>query len=334
MPLHDSGYQHWDGAHIGLWRRRWVIAWNGMRACLQNRWLRYLVLLSWTLGLVVAALLFLIGQLLVTDSIVADWISTLSSHTTSNYDAFAKSFTTWLEKHPEVSVRTSQDILFYYYGMVLMPMSVFALGMAIPIFITRDLASNAIIIYASKAVSRGDYLLGKFTAAFGLLTLTWLGPLCASWLVGNLLAPDWGFFWHSRIALGHALCFALCGMVVLSALALGMSATSTREKSTVAFWFLWWIAGGVITPIATFTQPWLRHLNFSFDLRQLALAIFRLGDDIKLAQDKIPVLGAMIRIRPETLSTINSPSLWGSLLALGLMSSLALLVIHRKVRAE
>ena len=62
--------------------------------------------------------------------------------------------------------------------------------------ITRDLASNAIIIYASKAVSRGDYLLGKFATAFGLLVLTWLGPVCAAWFVGNLLAPDWRFFWH------------------------------------------------------------------------------------------------------------------------------------------
>jgi ABC-2 type transport system permease protein len=334
MPLHDSGYQHWKGVHIGLWHRRWVIAYTGVHACLQNKWLRYLVLLSWTVGLAVAAVLFLVGQLLVTDSVVADWISTLSSHTTSNYDTLAKSFTAWLEKHPDISVRTSQDILFFFYGMCLLPMSVFALGLAIPIFITRDLVSNAIVIYASKAVSRGDYLLGKFATAFGVLALTWLGPLCASWVLGNLLAPDWGFFWHSRLALAHALAFALSSMVVLSVLALGISAMSMKEKSSIAFWFLWWIVGGVITPIATFTQPWLRHLNFSFDLRQLALAIFRLGDDITLAQDKIPVLGAMIRIRPETMTAINSPAIWGSLLALGIMSVAAIFVIHRRVKPE
>ena len=334
MPLHDNGYQHWDGAHIGLWHRRWVIACTGVRACLQNKWLRYLVMLSWTAGLVMAALLFLIGQLLVTDSIVTDWISSFNAHSNSNYDVFAKSFTAWLEQHPEVSVRTSQDILFYYYGMCLLPLSVFALGMAIPLFITRDLASNAITVYASKAVSRGDYLLGKFATAIGVLALTWLGPLCASWLVGNLLAPNWGFFWHSRIALGHALAFALPSMVVLSVLALGISATSFNEKSTIAFWFLWWIVGGVITPIASFTQPWLRHLNFSFDLRQLALAIFRLGDDVKLAQDKVPILGAMIRVRPETLAAISSPAVWGSILALGLMAGLAVFVIYRRVRPE
>ena len=65
--------------------------------------------------------------------------------------------------------------------------------MAIPLLITRDLACNAIVIYSSKAVTRGDYLLGKFATAFGLLALTWLGPVCAAWFVGNLLAPDWTF---------------------------------------------------------------------------------------------------------------------------------------------
>jgi hypothetical protein len=82
-----------------------------------------------------------------------------------------------------------------------MPLSIFALGMALPSLITRDLASNAIVIYSSKAVTRGDYLLGKFCTAFGVMSLTWLGPVCGAWFVGNLLAPDWKFFWHARIAL-------------------------------------------------------------------------------------------------------------------------------------
>jgi hypothetical protein len=38
MPLHDTSYQHWDGVHLGLWRRRG--------------------------GLAMIALLFFVGQLL------------------------------------------------------------------------------------------------------------------------------------------------------------------------------------------------------------------------------------------------------------------------------
>jgi len=331
MPLHDTAYQHWDGIHRGLWQRRWVIARNGLTASLQNKWLRYVVVTCWSLGLAMTAVLFLLGQLLVADSVVVQWVGNLNPELQS----FARTLTTWLEQHPEVSVRTTQDLLFYYCAIYLMPVSIFALGMALPLLITRDLASNAIIIYSSKAVSRGDYLLGKFSTAFGLLALTWLGPLCAAWILGNLLAPDWRFFWHSRVALWHALLFCLISMTALSMLALGVSAISTKEKSTPAFWYLWWVLGGIVAGIASHTQPWLQHLSFSFNLNQLALAVFRLGDDLKIAQDNIPIFGMMLRnIRSDTLTAINSPSTVGALVALFCMAAAAALLLRKRVKPE
>ena len=331
MPLHDVSYQHWEGAHLGLWRRRWVIAQNGLTACLQNKWLRHLVVVCWVSALAMTATLFLVGQLLVADSIVVRWVGNFNQE----LQMFARMLTTWLESHPEISVRTTQNVLFHYFGVWLMPFSIFALGMALPLLITRDLASNAIIIYASKAVSRGDYFLGKFATAFGLLVLTWLGPICTAWFMGNLLGPDWRFFWHSRAALLHALIYGLASMTVLSLLAMGVSALSSKEKSTPAFWFTWWILGGVIAPIARQTQPWLRHLSFNFNLDQLALALFRPGDDLKTAQDNIPILGNLLQsIRPETLTALNAPSVWGALGALVLMLSMAIVVLHKRVKPE
>jgi ABC-2 type transport system permease protein len=331
MPLHDTSYQHWEGAHLGLWHRRWTIAQNGLRACLQNKWMRHLVVLCWGAALVMTAFLFLVGQLLVADSIVVQWVRNLNP----DLQVFASMLTTWLEQHPEVSVRTAQDVLFYYFGTFLMTVSIFALGLAMPLLITRDLASNAIIIYASKAVSRGDYLLGKFSTAFGLLVLTWLGPVCAAWFVGNLLAPDWRFFWHSRVPLCHAMAYGLSSMVILSLLALGVSATSLKEKSTSALWFTWWVVGGVVAPIAAHTKPWLRHLSFNFDLDQLALAVFRLGDDLKIAQDNIPIFGSLLRnVRAETIVALNNPPIWGALLGLLLMAALAAIIVAKRVKPE
>jgi len=60
MPLHDTGYQHWEGVHLGVWSRRLVIAKNGLLGCLQNRWTRYLVILCWTGSLGMASVLFLV----------------------------------------------------------------------------------------------------------------------------------------------------------------------------------------------------------------------------------------------------------------------------------
>ena len=62
-----------------MWRRRWVIARNGLTACLQNQ-------VDAEPGgavlgapaLVMAAILFLIGQLLVADSVVVQWVATFN----------------------------------------------------------------------------------------------------------------------------------------------------------------------------------------------------------------------------------------------------------------
>jgi len=308
-----------------------VIARNGLMAFLQTKGVWQLVGMCWITGLVMTAVLFLVGQLLVADSVVVQWAGNLNPQ----LQMFVRLLTTWLEEHPEISVRTTQNILFHYYAIYLMPVSIFALGILVPILITRDLASNAIIIYSSKAVSRGDYLLGKFSTAFAVLAVTWLGPICAAWFVGNLVAPDWRFFWHSRAALGHALVFVLGGMIVLSLLAMGMSSVSTKEKSTPAFWYMWWIFGGVITPIAAHTQPWLRHLSFNYDLNQIALAIFQPANDIKIAQDNIPLLGDMLRnIRPETMEALASPAFKGAIVGLVVMALVAALIIRRRVKPE
>ena len=76
----------------------------------------------------------------------------------------------------------TQNILFCYASRWLLPVSILALAQAIPHLITRDLSSNAIIIYSSKAIGRLDYFLGKFLAAFGLLALTGSGRC---WLPGS-----------------------------------------------------------------------------------------------------------------------------------------------------
>jgi hypothetical protein len=331
MPLHDVHYQHWNQQHTSIWMRRWVIARNGLTAALGNKLIRNLAVLCWMLGLITAAELFLAGQLLVADSVISQWVEKLNPQ----LQAFAKMLTQWLEDHPEISVATTQNVLFYFFSILLMPIGIFALGIALPTLITRDLASNAVVIYSSKAVTRGDYLLGKFCTAFGLLTITWLGPACAAWFLGNLLAPDWRFFWHARAALFHAMLFGVSGAIVLSALALGISATSNHEKATPAIWFMWWILGGVLQPIAEHTRPWLRHLSFSYDLRQIGLSTFQLGKDLNTVQDNVPIFGQMLHgIRSETRDALNHPNVGGAIVAVILMLAAASFIIRQRVKPE
>lgn len=331
MPLHDSSYKHWEGAHLGLWRRRLAITTNGLNACLDNKAIRNLSVVCWTSSILVVGILFAVGQLLVPDSIIIQWLENLNPQ----LQAFATMLTSWLAQNPGLSVRAVQNVLFYYYSIFLLRLAIFGIGMALPFFITRDLASNAIIIYSSKAVSRGDYLLGKFATAAGLIFLTWLGPILAAWVVGNLLAPDWSFFWHSRTVLLHILLHGLATTTILSLLALGVSAVSQKEKTTTGTWFVWWILGGVVTPIALQTKPWLQHLGFNYNLDQIALAIFRIGDDLRTAQDELPVLGDMLRnVSASTMHQLNSPAITGAVIGLLVAMTAALVIISKKVKPE
>jgi hypothetical protein len=124
-------------------------------------------------------------------------------------------------------------------------------------------------------------------------------------------------------------------MCILSALALGVSAISTKEKTTISLWYTWWILGGVVVPIAAHTQPWLRHLSFNFNLDQIAIAVFRLGEDLKIAQDNVPILGPMLsNIRPDTMAALTSPAIGGALVALLIMTGLAAVVVGKRVKPE
>jgi ABC-2 type transport system permease protein len=331
MALYDVNYKPWQGRHRGIWYRRGVIAWSGLKASLQNKWMRRLVTVCWAGAFAATALLFLIGQLLVADGAVMRWIANLSG----DLQVFVRGLAVWLEENPEISVRTAQNFFFYFFVTWLAPLTFIAIALAIPHLITRDLASRAILVYSSKAVNRLDYFLGKLGAMLGLMTLTWLGPVCVAWFLGNLLAPNWHFFWHSRMALANSLVFLLSGMLILSLLALSVSAASSRERNTVGLWIALWVIGGAFRSMAEHTQPWLKHASFSFDLHQIALRIFRLNEDVEIARENIPILGQMLRgVSPERLAEWENPEFTGALIGLGIMMAVGLALFLKKVKPE
>src|SRR3569832_2282624 len=70
MPLHDASYKHYQGVHLGVWRRRWAITFHGLTACFQNKLTQRLAGFCWITSLLITIVLFLVGQLLVPDSLV------------------------------------------------------------------------------------------------------------------------------------------------------------------------------------------------------------------------------------------------------------------------
>jgi len=120
----------------------------------------------------------------------------------------------------------------------------------------------------------------------------------------------------------------------LSLLALGVSALSSKEKTTPFFWFLWWIFGWIVTPIAQHTEPWLRYLGFGFNLHQIELHTFRVGEKIQNMTDSIPVLGGILHLRETTRTALETPHIAGTCAALLLMLGLAAWIVNQRVKPE
>ncbi len=332
MSLYNTHYQHWHGDHLSIGRRRLAIAANGLASCYEVKAARQIGTVCWLACMVGAMALFFVGQLLVADSIIVTWLGNLNP----NLQGIARSLTLWLEEHPEISVRTTYGLLFYFFTSQLTTMTFILIAIAIPHLITRDLSSNAIVVYSSKAVNRFDYLLGKFGTVFGMMAATWLAPLLATWLVGNLLSTQWHFFWHSRMALMSTLVFVLSSMVFLSVLALGISAISSNVRTTVGIWVAFWLLGNGLVPLSEITKPWLKFFSVSYDLTQLSRAIFRLQSELQLAQENLPMLGGMLQGGPRRggPSIFDTPELGGALWALAIMAGISLLILRRRLKPE
>jgi ABC-type transport system involved in multi-copper enzyme maturation permease subunit len=240
-----------------------------------------------------------------------------------------------LADHPEVSVRIAENVLFYSYTTVALTLNIIVVMLAIPHLITRDLSSRALVIYASRAVTRWDYLLGKLGTLLALLGLTWVAPVCLGWFLGNLLAPEWHFFWHGRVALMHALVFTIGAVFFLSLLGLAVSAVSAKEKSAVGVWLILWLVGNTLVPIAQNTSSWLQFLSFRHDLRQVAIRVYQPAKDLERAQQEIPVFGEVlrqaVRQRPDTWSR---PRVGPALVALGCLGLGAIIVLRVRTRTE
>ena len=275
MTQIEQQYRRWEGSHEGIWRRRWVIAGGMLQGCLKGKWLQRLVAGCWIAALGQVILLFFYSQLVDSTSAVADWLG-------ADDEGFAMlvfSLEMLIKQNPELAVSVPWKIVFGFYSLMLFWPTMLVLTIAVPRIISADLSSNAIVLYASKAVSRWDYLFGKLGAVVGLIILTWVGPILFAWLGGNLLAPSWKFFWLTREALFSSLTFGLVGLGFLAVLTLGVSALSPTAKVVTSAWLALWLLGwGMEAPASASRTDWMLHLSFRYNLSQVHTRVFSPGD--------------------------------------------------------
>jgi ABC-2 type transport system permease protein len=193
MPIHDQGYRRYGGERAR--GRAWlVILGTGIRAMLRNRWWIVLMVGSW-IQFLVRAVQFYIAANFSQAAIVAP---------------SAETFRDFFDK---------QDLCVFI-------MTVW-LGSKL---ISEDRRANALQIYLSKPLSRGEYIFGKLSILITfLLLITWV-PAMLLLLVQVVFAGNFAFV-RANIYLFPAITvFALVEVLVVSTSMLALSSLSSSSR--------------------------------------------------------------------------------------------------------
>ena len=187
MAVHNLGYRGWSGELMPSWTRAPVIAGAGIRRAWQSRWLHRLVLFSW-----VPACYFAIGFFIWEQSLqYPQWREGLEPF----LEGAPAGFETALRKADDASMARHamwawllQTFFRYPQGFVM----VLVVGLIAPRLISQDIRSRAFLIYFSRPLGRGDYILGKFLIVWFYLAMISTAPALALYVLGVLLSPELG----------------------------------------------------------------------------------------------------------------------------------------------
>ena len=320
----------WREAPHGVGYRRWVIASAGLRQLLGTRIFRLLLLLGWLAGLLMAMLGFAFTQTVATGG----WMDSLAETFGVRAQAVAAAVRGVIVLYPDVCIGTLYTCIFWLQSFIGLGLSLIALTAVVPRLVTRDRASNALTIYLSRPLTSADYLLGKLGIILGVLVLLWTGPLVAGWVLSLLFSPNRDFLVYSLSPLSNALLFNGIGLVVLAAIALGVSALNRSSRNTIILWIgLWLIAGAIAN--SPETPLWLQRASFTHDLMQVRQALFRLDEAFIEASAQLPFLGREFtgKLR-DAGQAARATDLHGALGSLSVFVVLSSVVFLRKLRPE
>jgi ABC-2 type transport system permease protein len=330
MTTTTLDFTRWAERPLGVAYRRWVITSTGLRQLFRARFFRVLLLLAWMMGVAVAATGFLFTQSIASGG----WMESFAANFGPRPQAVVAAFTAFVLLYPEIVVDGFFTAAFWAQSFVGLGLSLVALTILVPRLITRDRASNALTIYLARPLTSFDYLLGKFGMVVGVLLAVWTGPLLFGWLLSVLFAPDRIFVLHSLAPLARALLFNAIGLVVLAAIAFGVSSLSKTSRAATFSWIGLWIVMGVLADIPAMPS-WIRHASFSYDLRMTREAVFELDQALTRAGETLPLMNQRLADNlSEAGKQIRPRELRGVVVGLGALVALSSLVFFRRLRPE
>lgn len=323
-------FSRWKEKPNGVNYRRWVIVSTGLKQVLQIGFFRVLLVVAWISSFLLAGTIFVFSQSVASGG----WLEALAAGLGPRPEAIAKALGAMVLMYPDLCIHTLYTFVFWLQSFAGLWLSLLALTSMVPQLITRDRAGSAMTIYLSRPLTSADYLLGKLGVIVGLLALCWTGPLLFGWLLSALLAPNRDFLLYSFSPLGHALLFNLIGLVVLSSIALGVSALNKNSRNTILWWIGVWILAGMVADVPH-TPNWIRRASFSYGLMELRQEVFRLDAALLESVQTLPLIDRNLTRSLTRLGTKAAPTdTKGAAAGLAILALLSSAVFLKKLRPE
>jgi ABC-2 type transport system permease protein len=320
----------WREVPRGVAYRRWSIIAAGLREQFRTRSFKFLVSMAWSSGFLIALTGFAFSQSLASGG----WLENLAAKGGPRTEAMFAVLTGLVTLYPDIVVHGVFTGIFWAHSFLGFWLSLLALSTVVPQLITRDRASNALIVYLARPLTSVDYLLGKLGIIVGVLLLVWTGPLLAGWLVSMLFATDTDFIVYSFSPLLRALLFNGIALVALAAIALGVSAVGRKAQVATALWMMLWIAFGVAaTPPKA--PDWIKRASFTRNLGEVRQEVFQLDAALAAASTQLPLLDQrFVGNLSGAAKKAEATDFDGALVSLGVMVALSSWVFFRKLRPE
>lgn len=226
-PIADLSYRTYDGplrAHPARW---WIVALAGIRSVMKNNWFWVLAALA-CLPYVFNGLVFYLSQA-----------------------------ASGLGGGPGPNGMMASDAAGHQYAMVFFQALTnsetlywFAIALMVGAgSIASDNRANALQVYLSKPITKGDYLLGKWMSIFLTISVVALAPLLILFaFLGAAFASN-GFFSSEPTLLPRLVLAALIPGFVHASLLVGFSAWCSSSRVAGALYAAVYFVGYIVVPI-------------------------------------------------------------------------------------
>lgn len=320
----------WREVPRGVGYRRWAIVSAGMRQLIRTRFFKILLSVAWSGGALIAAAGFAFSQSLANGG----WLQSLAEHSGPRGEALFKVLVGLVAMFPDIVVHAVFTTIFWAHSYLGLWLSLLALTVLVPQLITRDRASNALIVYLSRPLTSVDYLLGKLGVIIGVLVLMWTGPLLFGWLLSMLFATDRDFIVYSFSPLLRALLFNGIGLVTLAAIALGVSALARKQLITIVVWIGLWLVLAVMA-FQPRAPEWIKLSSYTRNLGEVRQEIFRLDTALGDAAANLPILDQRLVAKLAKAGKLaEATDFTAALVALGVVVGASSFVFFRKIKPE